>query len=104
MTLNYGGMYRSAPAHLVIQARAEGLNIIESLIVNKEQRFPDIAYNGVQLDPASRPETLIVHGQEFHTSYWGHVGLLGLTDGVILPGKRGTPAPQPRAPTPTTPI
>jgi len=45
----------------------------------------------VQLDPASRPETLIVHGQEFHTSYWGHVGLLGLTDGVILPGYAGYP-------------
>ena len=89
--MNYGGTYRNVPAHLVTQARAEGLNIIESLIVNKEQRFPDIAYNGVQLDPASQPETLVVHGQEFHTSYWGHVGLLGLADGVILPGYAGYP-------------
>jgi Tol biopolymer transport system component len=89
--MNYGGAYRNTPAHLVIQARAEDLNVIESLIVNKEQRFPDIAYNGRELDPASRPETLIVHGQEFHTSYWGHLGLLDLQGGVILPGYAGYP-------------
>jgi TolB protein len=89
--MNYGGAYRNTPAHLVLQARAEDLNVVESLIVNKEQRFPDIAYNGRGLDPASRPQTLIVHGQEYHTSYWGHLGLLGINDGIILPGYVGYP-------------
>jgi len=89
--MNYGGAYRNTPAHLVVQARAEDLNVVESLIVNKEQRFPDIAYNGLLLDPASLPDTLIVHGQEFHTSYWGHLGLLDLEGGVILPGYSGYP-------------
>jgi TolB protein len=89
--MNYGGAYRNTPAHLVTQARAEDLNVVESLIVNKEQRVPDIVYSGLRLDPASRPETLIVHGQEFHTSFWGHLGLLGLADGVILPGYAGYP-------------
>jgi len=89
--MNYGGTYRNTPAHLVTQARAEDLNVVESLIVNKEQRFPDIAYNGLGLDPASRPEVLIVHGQEFHTSYWGHLGLLDIRGGVILPGYAGYP-------------
>ncbi|HZT05053.1 MAG TPA: CehA/McbA family metallohydrolase, partial [Steroidobacteraceae bacterium] len=89
--MNYGGTYRNDPTHLVLQAQAEDLNIVESLIVNKEQRFPDIAYNGRQLDPASRPDTLIVHGQEYHTSYWGHLGLLSLADGILLPGYVGYP-------------
>lgn len=89
--MNYGGAYRNTPAHLVTQARAEDLNVVESLIVNKEQRLPDIVYSGLGLDPASRPETLIVHGQEYHTSYWGHLGILGLADGVILPGYAGYP-------------
>jgi TolB protein len=61
------------------------------LIVNKEQRFPDIAYNGKQLDEASNADTLVVHGQEFHTSYWGHLGLLNLGGGVLLPGYAGYP-------------
>ena len=42
--MNYGGTYRNTPAHLALQARAEGLNLVENLIVNKEQRIPDIAY------------------------------------------------------------
>jgi len=52
--MNYGGQYRNTPAHLVTQALAENLGIVNALIVNKEQRFPDIAYNGVRQDPAPR--------------------------------------------------
>ncbi len=94
--MNYGGHYRNTPAHLAFQARAEDLAVIESLIVNKEQRIPDIGYFGNgKPDPASNDQVLIVHGQEFHTSVWGHTGLLGLTSHVLIPGYAGyanTPA------------
>ncbi len=89
--MNYGGEYRNTPARLARQAQAENLGIVNSLIVNKEQRFPDIAYNGKQQDAASLPGALIVHGQEYHTSYWGHLGLLDIAGGVILPGYVGYP-------------
>jgi len=89
--MNYGGEYRNTPAHLAMQAQAENLSIVNSLLVNKEQRFPDIAYNGMQRDPASQPNVLVVHGQEYHTSYWGHLGLLDISGGVILPGYAGYP-------------
>lgn len=89
--MNYGGHYRNTPAHLVLQARAEDLDIVENLIVNKEQRVPDIDYSGRGVDPASTTGTLIVHGQEFHTSYWGHLGLLGLRGPTLLPGYAGYP-------------
>ena len=89
--MNYGGEYRNTPAHLALQAQAENLGIVNSLIVNKEQRFPDIAYNGPASDAASRPDALIVHGQEYHTSYWGHLGLLDIAGGMILPGYVGYP-------------
>jgi TolB protein len=89
--MNYGGEYRNTPAHLVMQAQAENLSIVNSFLVNKEQRFPDIAYNGKQQDPASKPNALVVHGQEYHTSYWGHLGLLDISGGVILPGYAGYP-------------
>jgi hypothetical protein len=88
--MNYGGVYRNTPAHLVAQAQAENLSIVNSLIVNKEQRFPDIADNGGHVDPASQADALVDHGQEFHTSYWGHLGILD-TDAVILPGYAGYP-------------
>jgi Tol biopolymer transport system component len=85
--MNYGGNYRTVPKQLAFMARAEDLHVIEELIVNKEQRVPDISYFGNgQPDAVSTPSMLIVHGQEFHTSYWGHSGLLGLTKNIILPG------------------
>jgi TolB protein len=89
--MNYTGTYRNTPAHLVEQAEAENLGIVNDLIVNKEQRFPDIAYDGKQQDPASKPDALVVHGQEFHTSYWGHLGLLNIRGNILLPGYAGYP-------------
>ena len=89
--MNYGGTYRNTPANLALQAAAEDLSVVNDLIVNKEQRIPDIAYAGHGLDPASRADAQVVHGQEFHTSYWGHLGLLGLKDHLLLPGYAGYP-------------
>jgi TolB protein len=89
--MNYGGHYRNTPAHLLLQAQAEDLDIVENLIVNKEQRIPDIAYSGRGVDPVSSAEALVVHGQEFHTSYWGHLGLLAIRGNILLPGYAGYP-------------
>ncbi len=89
--MNYSGAYRNDPSHLVLQANAEGLDFVNDLVVNKEQRFPDIAYSGAGRDPASTTNTLLVHGQEFHTSYWGHRGLLGIRQHILLPGYAGYP-------------
>jgi hypothetical protein len=89
--MNYAGTYRNTPAHLVEQAAAENLAIVEDLVVNKEQRIPDMAYFSPQLDSASTADHLLLHGQEFHTSYWGHLGLLNLTRNFILPGYAAYP-------------
>ncbi|HKW41448.1 MAG TPA: CehA/McbA family metallohydrolase [Gemmatimonadales bacterium] len=83
--MNYGGAYRNTPEHLAFQSRAEDLHVVENLVVNKEQRIPDIAYFRVDPDPASGSRLLLLHDQEYHTSYWGHTGLIGLRDHYILP-------------------
>ena len=75
--MNYGGHYRNTEENLIEQARAEDLDVIYNLIVNKEQRIPDIA----RFDPATRRDAsgiTIFRNQEYHTSYWGHLGLLHL--------------------------
>ena len=89
--MNYGGLYRNTPSRLADQGRAEDLNLIYDLIVNKEQRFPDIAAFRPDPDPASTDRLLILHGQEFHTSYWGHLSILNLTQHLLLPGYAGYP-------------
>lgn len=83
--MNYGGAYRNTPARLVVQQEAEGLFLVDNLVVNKEQRIPDIAYFRTTPDPASTPNHWLLQGQEFHTSFWGHLSLLHLTRNYLLP-------------------
>ncbi|MGO4551293.1 CehA/McbA family metallohydrolase [Lysobacter sp. 2RAF19] len=80
--MNYGGHYRNTPEHLAWQAQSEDLDLVENLIVNKEERIPDIAWFG---KPGIDTRPRISHAQEFHTSFWGHLGLLNLRDHYITP-------------------
>ena len=81
--MNYGGHYRNDTDGLIAQARAEHLDAIYNLVVNKEERIPDIA--GFKTPPVRKDGVLVMQGQEFHSSYWGHLGLLDLDDHFITP-------------------
>jgi len=83
--MNYAGTYRNHPADVVAQAEAEDLDLQFNLIVNKEQRIPDIAYFSPEPDAASTSRSVLLHAQEFHTSYWGHMGLLDLQEHLLIP-------------------
>jgi hypothetical protein len=87
--MNYGGAYRNDAAHLRAQAEAEDLHVVENLIVNKEQRIPDIAVFRGRPDSVSTAATIVAHDEEYHTSWWGHTGHLGLTRSLILPNYAG---------------
>ena len=91
----------TTPRDLAFQARAEDLHVVENLIVNKEGRVPDVGYFTGRPDPVSTAATLIVHDQEYHTSYWGHTGLLGLRATSFCRVTPATPTPPPRASYPT---
>ncbi len=81
--MNYGGHYRNTWESLAADARAEDLDVIYSLVVNKEQRVNDIA--SFQPEPVDVGPTHIVPAQEFHTSYWGHTAVLHLGKHLLLP-------------------
>lgn len=89
--MNYGGHYKNTPENLVKQAEAENLNFLFNLIVNREQRIPDVNYFSPKPDKASTDNMMLLHGQEFHTSFWGHLGLLNLNDHLIIPDYSGYP-------------
>jgi len=89
--MNYGGEYKIDPTHLQDQAEGEGLAIVNNLIVNKEQRFPDIASFLPYRESVSGPDSIVLQGQEFHTSYWGHRGILKLREHLLIPGYAGYP-------------
>jgi TolB protein len=87
--MNYGGTYRNTPAQLKFQAQAEDLHVVENLIVNKEQRIPDIGYFQTVPDAVSDSRFILMHAEEFHTSFWGHTALLGLERQFLLPNYAG---------------
>ena len=87
--MNYGGTYRYTRKNLRVDAQAEGLDVVWDLLVNKEQRFPNLADSEV-IPPSEKSQPVIATGQEFHTSYWGHLGLLN-TNHLIVPGYAGYP-------------
>jgi TolB protein len=89
--MNYGGVYRNDRTNLRRQAAAEGVEVVNELAVNKEQRFPDIQFLNFSVDNHKDPGPEIVQGQEFHTSYWGHRGILRSKDHLLLPGYAGYP-------------
>jgi Tol biopolymer transport system component len=87
--LNYGGAYRATPATLRAMAEAEDLHAVFDLVVNKEERIPDVGWFSGRPDPLSTERTLLKHDQEFHTSWWGHLSLLGLTSHLLVPDYAG---------------
>lgn len=89
--MNYAGAYQNTPDNLAAQARAENLAVVHSLIVNKEQRVPDQPYFNGEPDAASNNDFLLWHSEEFHTSFWGHRGVLGLRKHLLVPIYAGYP-------------
>jgi TolB protein len=89
--MNYGGTYQNDPSWLQVMADAEGLQFVHNLTVNKEQRFPDIEFVDFSGKSEDNTGPQIIQGQEFHTSYWGHRGILHLKDHLLLPGYAGYP-------------
>jgi len=81
--MNYGGHYRNTSQNLIEQGRAEHLDAIYNLIVNKEERIPDIAQFSRR--PLRKDNVLLMQAQEFHSNYWGHLDLLDLTDHFLTP-------------------
>jgi hypothetical protein len=74
--MNYGGHYRNTPANLARQARAEDLDVVYNLVVNKEERVPDVAYFQGGADPAGDPDVTILHAHRADRK--GNVALHGI--------------------------
>ena len=89
--MNYTGSYRNTPEILKQQARAENVDFIYNLIVNKEQRIPDIAYYTPPDGTKVENDVMLLQGQEYHSSFWGHLGLLNLTEHYLIPDYVGYP-------------
>jgi TolB protein len=75
--LNYGGPYRLTPDDLVPMANGEDMDVLTPLLANLHTRFEDQPFRAWH-HVAERP--FIEYGQEVRAHFFGHVGLIGISD------------------------
>lgn len=91
--MNYAGNLRNTPAHMLLQGRAEDLDIVTILAANKDSRVFDHQYfepgGGEHSSSLADPELTAIVGEEYRPPFWGHVYYLGLRDHLISPFTAG---------------
>jgi len=77
----------------MMMARAEGLDFVNELVANKDNRILDWQYfvPGGGAHPVSLmdPSVKVIVGEEYRPPLWGHVSFLGLRDHLISPYTTG---------------
>lgn len=91
--MNYGGNLRNTLENLMLMSRAEGQDIVNELVANKDNRILDWMYfePGGKEHSFSRknPGMLLLVGEEYRPPFYGHVFYLGLRDHLISPFTTG---------------
>lgn len=91
--MNYGGNYRNTLENLMFMSRAEGQDILNDLVANKDNRILDWMYfepgGGAHSIAKTDPKMLVLVGEEYRPPFYGHVFYLGLRDHLISPFTTG---------------
>ncbi len=87
--MNYGGNLHNTPENLMFMSAAEDMDIIGELIANKDNRILDYQFFRGQLDPLSTDKQLLYFNEEYRPPFYGHIGLLNLTEHLISPFTTG---------------
>jgi WD40 repeat protein len=91
--MNYGGNFRNTLENLMFMSRAEGQDVVNELVANKDNRILDWMYfepgGGEHSVSKSDPNMLLLVGQEYRPPFFGHVFYLGLRDHLISPFTTG---------------
>ncbi len=93
--MNYAGNLRNTLDNLMMMSAAEDQDVVSEQIANKDNRVLDHQFfiPGGLAHPISKPDRLLVVGQEYRPPFYGHVFMLGLRDHLISPfvtGYEGT--------------
>lgn len=93
--VSYGGNRRHSLADAVEMSRAEGQDITNGLVANKDNRVLDNQFfqPGGKPHPLSSKDHILLLSQEYRPAFWGHAAFLGLRDHILTPvalGYEGT--------------
>jgi len=89
--MNYGGNLHNSLENLMMMSAAEDQDIVLEQIANKDNRILDHQYfrPGGGPHPLSRPDQVLVVGQEYRPPFYGHVFMFGMRDHLISPFTTG---------------
>lgn len=88
---NYGGTLHNTFDNLLMMSAAEGQDVLVPLVANKDNRILDQRFfvPGGGAHPRSRPDHLILVGEEYRPPVFGHLLMLGLRDHLVSPFTNG---------------
>ncbi|HSM62103.1 MAG TPA: CehA/McbA family metallohydrolase [Longimicrobiales bacterium] len=89
--MNYGGNLHNSLENLMMMSEAEDQDIVLEQIANKDNRILDHQHfvPGGGPHPLSRPDHVLVVGQEYRPPFYGHVFMFGMRDHLISPFTTG---------------
>jgi len=89
--MNYGGNLHNSLENLMMMSEAEDQDIVLEQIANKDNRILDHQYfvPGGAPHPLSRPDQVLVVGQEYRPPFYGHVFMFGMREHLISPFTTG---------------
>ncbi len=89
--MNYAGNLHNTLANLMMMSDAEDQDIVNEQVANKDNRILDHQYwlPGGGPHPLSRPDRILVVGQEYRPPLYGHVFMFGHRDHLISPYATG---------------
>lgn len=88
---NYAGNLHNSLENLMFMSEAEDQDIVLEQIANKDNRILDYQYflPGGEAHPLSRPDMVLVVGQEYRPPFYGHVFMFGMEEHLISPFTTG---------------
>ena len=85
--MNYMGNLHNTLANLMMMSAAEDQDVVNELVANKDNKQIDHQFfiPGGTPHPLSRPDRLLIVGQEYRPPLWGHLFFLGLRNHLVMP-------------------
>lgn len=89
--MNYGGNLHNTIENMLMMSEAEGQDVVAIQPANKDNRVLDYQFfvPGGGPHPLSKPDRLVVVGQEYRPPFYGHASMFGMKDHLISPFTTG---------------
>lgn len=89
--MNYGGNLHNTIDNMLMMSEAEGQDVLTLQPANKDNRVLDHQFfvPGGGPHPLSKPDHLVVVGQEYRPPFYGHASLFGMKDHLLSPFTTG---------------